>query len=49
MYANYYETLPKEINMFIFEKNDKVGVAVYERTSFKEVISLEKQFGRLGI
>jgi len=24
-------------------------VAVYERTSFKEVISLEKQFGRLGI
>tara|TARA_B110000495_G_C22631850_1_gene375763 strand:- start:25 stop:420 length:396 start_codon:yes stop_codon:yes gene_type:complete len=49
MYANYYDTLPKEINLFIFEKNDKVGVAVYDKTEFKEAISLEKQFERLGI
>ena len=49
MYANYYDTLPKEINLFIFEKNDKVGVAVYDKTVFKEAISLEKQFERLGI
>ena len=49
MYANYYDTLPKEINLFIFEKNDKVGVSVYDKTVFKEAISLEKQFERLGI
>ena len=49
MYADYYNTLPKEINLFIFEKNNKIGVGVYERTSFREAISLEKQFERLGI
>ena len=49
MYAKYYDVLVKEINLFIFEKNDKVGVAVYENKKFKEAVSLEKQFERLGL
>ena len=49
MYANYYDVPNSHINIFIFEKNDKVGVAVYEHTTFKETLTLEKQFERLGI
>ena len=49
MYAKYYDVLVKDINLFIFEKSDKVGVAVYEGTKFKETLTLEKQFERLGI
>lgn len=49
MYAKYYEKPNSEINIFIFEKNEKIGIAVYENTSFKQVISLKKQFERLGI
>ena len=46
MYSKYYEALDSKINLFIF---DKVGVAVYEGTKFKETLTLEKQFERLGI
>lgn len=49
MYADYYNTIPSEINLFIFEKEEKIGVAVYDKTIFKEAISLTKQFERLGI
>ena len=49
MYSKYYEALDSKINLFIFEKSDKVGVAVYEGTKFKETLTLEKQFERLGI
>jgi hypothetical protein len=37
------------MNLFIFEKNDKIGLAIYDKKKFKEAISLEKQFERLGI
>ena len=49
MYSKYYEALDSKINLFIFEKSDKVGVAVYEGTKFKETLTLEKQFERFGI
>lgn len=49
MYAKYYDVLVKDINVFIFEKSDKIGLAVYEGKKFKEMLSLEKQFERLGI
>ena len=49
MYAKAYEKPSSEMNLFIFEKNEKLGVAIYENTTFKEAISLEKQFERLGI
>lgn len=49
MYAKYYDASNSQINLFIFEKSDKIGVAVYEGTKFKETLTLEKQFERLGI
>jgi len=49
MYAKYYKTDNSDINLFIFEKKDKLGIAIYEQTNFKEAITLEKQFERLGI
>ena len=49
MYAKYYNASNSQINLFIFEKSDKIGVAVYEDTKFKETLTLEKQFERLGI
>jgi hypothetical protein len=49
MYAKYYDASNSIINLFIFEKSDKIGVAVYENTKFKETLTLEKQFERLGI
>ena len=49
MYSKYYDTSNSQINLFIFEKSDKIGVAVYEGTKFKETLTLEKQFERLGI
>ena len=49
MYAKYYNASNSIINLFIFEKSDKIGVAVYENTKFKETLTLEKQFERLGI
>lgn len=49
MYAKYYDGLVEEMNLFIFEKNNKVGVAVYSGKTFKEMLTLEKQFERLGI
>lgn len=49
MYAKYYDALPDEMNLFIFEKNEKVGLAVYVRGVYKELIPLEKQFERLGL
>lgn len=49
MYAKQYEADNSEMNLFIFEKNEKLGIAVYEKTKFKEAISLQKQFERLGL
>ena len=49
MYSKYYDVIIKEMNLFIFEKNDKIGLAIYDKKKFKEAISLEKQFERLGI
>lgn len=49
MYAKYYDESVSEMNLFIFQKDDKVGVAVYCGTKYKEMITLEKQFERLGI
>ena len=49
MYSKHYDTSNSQINLFIFEKSDKIGVAVYEGTKFKETLTLEKQFERLGI
>ncbi len=49
MYAKVYEKSSSEMNLFIFEKNEKIGIAIYENTNFKEAITLEKQFERLGI
>jgi len=49
MYAKYYDASSSQINLFIFEKSEKIGVAVYEDTTFKETLTLEKQFERLGI
>jgi len=49
MYAKYYNASNSQINLFIFEKSDKIGVAVYEDTKFKETLTLERQFERLGI
>lgn len=49
LYAKKYNTSINEINLFIFEKNDKIGIAVYENINFKEVLSLEKHFEQLGI
>ena len=49
MYADYYGALPEEMNLFIFEKNEKVGLAVYVKGVYKELLPLEKQFERLGL
>lgn len=49
MYAKYYNALPEEMSLFIFERSGKIGIAIYQKTSFKETISLEKQFERLGL
>jgi hypothetical protein len=37
------------MNIFIFKKNDKLGIAVYKQKEFKEMITLQKQFERLGL
>lgn len=49
MYANKYETSLDNINLFLFEKNNKIGVAVYFKEVFKETLSLDRQFERLGL
>jgi hypothetical protein len=36
-------------SLFIFKKDSKLGIAVYEKNNFKEILTLEKQFERLGI
>lgn len=47
MYSKYYES--DDINLFIFKKGSKLGIAVYDKNNFKEILTLEKQFERLGI
>tara|TARA_A100000171_G_C2001877_1_gene82212 strand:- start:24 stop:413 length:390 start_codon:yes stop_codon:yes gene_type:complete len=47
MYSKYYES--DDVNLFIFKKDSKLGIAVYEKNNFKEILTLEKQFERLGI
>jgi hypothetical protein len=47
MYSKYYES--DDINLFIFKKDSKLGIAVYDKNNFKEILTLEKQFERLGI
>ena len=47
MYSKYYES--DDVNLFIFKKDGKLGIAVYEKNNFKEILTLEKQFERLGI
>ena len=47
MYSKYYES--DDVNLFIFKKDSKLGIAVYEKNDFKEILTLEKQFERLGI
>lgn len=49
MYSNYYKTNSNDMNLFIFKKDSKLGLAVYEKNNFKEILTLEKQFERLGI
>ncbi len=49
MYSKYYDSNGDEINLFIFKKEQKLGVAVYKGKEFKEVVTLEKQFERLGL
>jgi len=49
MYAKKYETNSDNMNMFIFKKNEKLGVAVYKQNENKEVLTLKKQFERLGL
>lgn len=49
MYAHKYESPISNINLFIFEKDKKMGIAVYKNIDFKEAIPLEKQFERLNI
>ncbi len=49
MYAKYYDGAVSEVNLFLFEKNKKIGVAVYLGKTFKETLTLEKQFERLGL
>ena len=49
MYAKNYESDSKDMNLFIFKKNKKIGVAVYKDKTNKEVLTLEKQFERLGL
>jgi len=49
MYAKKYETESPEMNLFIFKKDEKLGIAVYKQTEFKEALTLQKQFERLGL
>jgi len=49
MYSKYYDSNDDKINLFIFKKEQKLGVAVYKGKEFKEVVTLEKQFERLGL
>ena len=49
MYCKYYKTISDDMNLFIFKKDSKLGLAVYEKNNFKEILTLEKQFERLGI
>lgn len=49
MYSKYYEGSIDEMNLFLFEKNSKIGIAVYVGNKFKETLTLEKQFERLGL
>jgi len=49
MYAKKYETHSDNMNMFIFKKNEKLGIAVYKENENKEVLTLKKQFERLGL
>ena len=38
-----------QLNLFIFKRKEKLGIAVYKKDEFKEMLSLEKQFERLGL
>ena len=49
MYANKYESSSPDMNLFIFKRKEKLGIAVYKKDEFKEMLSLEKQFERLGL
>jgi hypothetical protein len=49
MYAKNYNSELEHINLFIIKKNSKIMIAVYKETEFKEVLTLEKQFERLGL
>ena len=49
MYAKKYETDSPEMNLFIFKKDEKLGIAVYKQREFKEALTLQKQFERLGL
>jgi hypothetical protein len=49
MYAKKYETPSEDMNMFIFKKDEKLGIAVYKHNEHKEILTLKKQFERLGI
>lgn len=49
MYSKIHKSPIDEINLFLFEKNKKIGLAVYVNNKYKEMLTLEKQFERLGL
>lgn len=49
MYSDYYEANIDTISMFLFKKNGELQIAIYKDTAFKELLTLEKQFKRLGV
>jgi hypothetical protein len=49
LYIKYYESISSDISLFIFKKDNRIGVAVYDKSNFKEMITLEKQFQRIGL
>jgi len=49
LYVKHYESISSDISLFIFKKDNTIGVAVYHKLDFKEMITLEKQFQRIGL
>ena len=48
-YIKYYESISSDISLFTFKKDNRIGVAVYHKLDVKEMITLEKQFQRIGL
>jgi hypothetical protein len=49
LYSRMFELDIKEISVFIFHQNNKVGIAVFQKFKNLKVLSLEKHFEQMGV